>query len=38
MRPTARIATARLALVALAHFLRLMLGVEVIAAGVTIPL
>ncbi len=38
MKPTALIATVFLGLVALAHLLRLVLGVEVIAGGVTIPL
>jgi hypothetical protein len=38
MKPIARIATIFLALVALAQFLRLILRVEVIAGGVTIPL
>ncbi len=38
MKPAALIATVFLGLVALAHLLRLVLGVEVIAGGVTIPL
>ncbi len=38
MRPAALIATVFLALVALAHLFRLVLGVEVIAGGVSIPL
>ena len=38
MRPAARITTIFLALVALAHLLRLVLQVEVIAGGVPIPL
>ena len=38
MKPIARIATIFLALVALAQFLRLILRVEVIAGGVTIPM
>jgi hypothetical protein len=38
MKPVARLATLFLALVAVAHFLRLVLQVEVIAGGVRIPL
>ena len=38
MKPVARIVTLFLALVALAHFLRLLLQVEVVAGGVRIPL
>ena len=38
MKPVARLVTLFLALVALAQFLRLVLRVEVIAGGVTIPL
>ncbi len=38
MKPAALIATVFLALVALAHLVRLVLGVEVIAAGLAIPL
>lgn len=38
MKPIARITTVFLALVALAQFLRLVLRVEVIAGGVTVPL
>lgn len=38
MKPAALTATIFLALVALAHFLRLVLRIEVIAGSVTIPL
>ncbi len=38
MKPIVRITTIFLALVALAHLLRLVLRVEVIAGGVAIPL
>ncbi len=38
MKPVALIATVFLGLVALAHLLRLVIGVEVTAGGVTIPL
>jgi hypothetical protein len=38
MKPIARIVTIFLALVALAHLLRLVLQVEVIAGGVAVPL
>ena len=38
MKPIARLATLFLALVAVAHFLRLVLQVEVTAGGVRIPL
>ena len=38
MKPAARLATTFLALVAIAHLLRLLLRVEVIAGGVAIPL
>ncbi len=38
MKPAALTATVFLALVALAHLLRLVLGVDVRAEGVTIPL
>ncbi len=38
MKPVARIVTLFLALVALAHFLRLALQVELVAGGVRVPL
>lgn len=38
MKPIVRLATIFLALVALAHLLRLVMRVEVTAGGVTIPL
>ncbi len=38
MKPATLIATVFLGLVALAHLLRLVIGVEVTAGGVTIPL
>lgn len=38
MKPAAFVATGMLTLVAIAHLLRLVLGVEIIAGGVVVPM